>query len=177
MIDIKNFNGFILVQKIKEHYDFKDKLMLLIDKMPEHSFENKSDKIFKTDYYNSNVNKVYKETFLKLVEPYNNNLKLFFKCSNFNIKEIWYQQYKTLDVHNWHIHFGCLLTNVYFLDLKNKNSTLFYDYLSNKKIKYDLQEGDLITFPSYIPHKSEENLEYKKTIISYNADFDIINIA
>jgi hypothetical protein len=63
------------------------------------------------------------------------------------------------------------------LDLKDQNSTLFYDYLSNKKIKYDLQEGDLITFPSYIPHKSEENLEYKKTIISYNADFDIINIA
>ena len=59
---------------------------------------------------------------------------------------------------------------MYYLELENNNSTVFYDMQNKKEIKYNLEEGDLITFPSLLPHKSQINTNGRKTIISYNSD-------
>ena len=39
----------------------------------------------------------------------------------------------------------------------------------------DIEEGDLITFPAYIIHRSNTNTLLKKTIISYNSSFETID--
>ena len=42
---------------------------------------------------------------------------------------------------------------------------------ANKILDFDVNEGDILTFPSYFIHKSKPNGVKRKTIISYNTSF------
>lgn len=177
MIDVKAINSFILIQKIKEHKQVKNDLLSLIEKMPQKNIQSNFENIEKTDWNLPNIqNRTYENLFLETVKEYNENVKEFFKAKEYWIKNFWYQQYYNKDYHKWHVHSGSLLSNVYYIELKNNNSTVFYNYLTKETYKFDIEEGDLITFPSMLPHKSDVNNEERKTIISYNADFNYINI-
>ena len=43
--------------------------------------------------------------------------------------------------------------------------------VNNKPIKLNAKEGDIITFPSHLLHRSKPNGNKRKTIISYNSSF------
>jgi len=52
----------------------------------------------------------------------------------------------------------------------------FFNILDKKIISdIEVEEGDLITFPAYIIHRSNTNSENKKTIISFNSSFETID--
>ena len=177
MIDIKVINSFILIQKIEEYKDIKDNLLMLIDKMPNKKVDTDFENINKSDYFLPKEHaREYGDLFLKVIKPYNENIRRFYKAKEIWIKNYWYQQYNNTDYHKWHVHSGSLLSSVFYIELKNKNSTVFYDNLTKQEYSYDLEEGDLITFPSLLPHKSKKNSGDRKTIISYNTDFNYINI-
>ena len=88
----------------------------------------------------------------------------------YHINEIWFQQYIKGGHHAWHVH-GSNFTNVYYLDLpKDSPKTQWKDLLGNEG-EFDVEEGDIITFPSWLKHKSPENNSSEmKTIISWNMD-------
>ena len=97
-------------------------------------------------------------------------LKIAFelKSKTCKIDNIWFQQYNKLSSHSWHTHEFAHFTNVYFVELPTKS--LATEILDIKKL--DLNEGDLLTFPAYIYHRSPINLGNKrKTIISFNCNF------
>jgi len=59
------------------------------------------------------------------------------------------------------------LSNVYFVELPSKS--LGTEILNHGKL--DLNEGDLLTFPAYLYHRSPVNVtEERKTIISFNSN-------
>ena len=177
MIDVKVINSFILIQKIKEYEKIKDRLLSLIEKMPNTLVDSNMENINKSDYYLPKEHtREYGDLFLDIIKPYNYNIKNFYRAKEIWIKNYWYQQYNNNDYHNWHVHSGSLLSSVFYIELQNKNSTIFYDHLTQQEYSYNVEEGDLITFPSMIPHKSEKNSKDRKTIISFNADFNYINI-
>ena len=66
-------------------------------------------------------------------------------------------------------------TNVFYLDLPDEEiSTELYDPISNQIIKPKVKEGDLLTFPANMLHRSPKNLTDKtKTIISFNTSFEV----
>ena len=177
MIDIKQINSYILVQKIEEHKDIKDKMISLINKMPDDKINTEFESIKKSDYHIPREHKrEYGDLFLKVIKKYNENIKKFYNAEEFWIINYWYQQYNESDYHKWHVHSNSLLSSVYYVELENKNSTVFYDNMTKQEYKFDLNEGDLITFPSMIAHKSQSNFKSRKTIISYNTNFNHINI-
>jgi hypothetical protein len=52
-----------------------------------------------------------------------------------------------------------------------------YDDINKSIIDLDVKEGDLVTFPAYIIHRSKNNKSNdRKTIISFNTSFDITNV-
>jgi|TARA_R110000772_G_scaffold268291_1_gene394702 hypothetical protein len=176
-MDVKVIDSFILIQKIKEYQNIKDSLLMLIDKMPDKKTDTEREKITKSDWYIPKEHvREYGELFLKIIKPYNDNIKKFYNAKELFLKNYWYQQYTDTDHHDWHVHASCLLSNVFYIELKNKNSTLFYNNLTKQKYSYNLEEGDLITFPSSMIHKSKKNSKERKTIISYNLDFDNISV-
>jgi hypothetical protein len=92
----------------------------------------------------------------------------------FNIAEIWFQQYITGSSHHWHTHSGNF-TNVYYLDLpEDSPKTEWINPLTRQVHTFDVKEGDIITFPSWVIHKAPKNESREmKTIISWNMDVSI----
>jgi len=168
---VETINSYIFIQKVKEHKEIKNKLLSLLDEIKNDKIESDNEKIQKSDYNLSvDVERKYGSMFQDIVRPYNENIKKFYKAEKILINNYWFQQYGDNGYHNFHIHPFSLLSNVYYLELENNNSTVFYDMQNKKEIKYNLEEGDLITFPSLLPHKSQINTNGRKTIISYNSD-------
>jgi hypothetical protein len=112
-----------------------------------------------------------------LIEPLLNHMSIQFHdlgYDHFNIKQIWFQQYQRASGHGWHIH-GCNFTNVYYLDLpKDASRTqLVVPWDQKEIIEVELEEGDILTFPSFVIHRGPPNYSSRpKTIISYNIDID-----
>ena len=92
------------------------------------------------------------------------------------IRQLWFQQYYNKGTHGWHIHHHNY-TGVYFLEFsKNSPATeLIEMYEQKNKFKIDVKEGDIVLFPSFIIHKAPINNSDRKTIISFNIDFNFPN--
>lgn len=98
--------------------------------------------------------------------------KYFFET--FTVGHAWYQQYVNGDSHGWHIHQSSNLSYVYYLELTDpKYATQFFDAEKRELYQPEAQEGDIIVFDSYIPHRSPRiKSSTRKTIISCNMSFD-----
>lgn len=128
--------------------------------------------ITRTDWFDcKNLNRKWFQYF-KL--DFSKNLEaLFLKLgySGYTINEIWFQQYLTGSEHGWHVH-SSNFTGVYYLELPNDSpKTKIIEPYSNKEIILDVEEGDIIIFPSFTIHKAPKNMSNKrKSIISFNVD-------
>jgi len=90
------------------------------------------------------------------------------KCQTWEIQNIWFQQYKEGDEHDWHNHPHTQFSNVYFLELPSTNMKT--EFATHPDI--NVSEGDVITFPAHLVHRSKPNQSNKrKTIISFNSSF------
>tara|TARA_R100001530_G_scaffold74962_1_gene52726 strand:+ start:4 stop:537 length:534 start_codon:yes stop_codon:yes gene_type:complete len=167
----------ITVIPVKDHLKHKKNLLKLID-----SFE-KSNDVRGDDHSSDYV--VLQEAFREIKRPY---LEYFYKhmiddvLKNVGddlglypytgqVHNAWFQRYNKTDTHTWHNHRSCHFTNCYFLELPNiKYKTEIVDRF-NKVIEYEAQEGDVITFPAWLKHRSPPNMDKKKTVISFNSSY------
>jgi hypothetical protein len=93
------------------------------------------------------------------------------------ITNFWFQQYTNNDLHDWHYHGDSNISFIYYVELPDsKYSTEFFDIESREIFKPEVSEGDIIVFPSHIPHRSpriESNT--RKTIISWNMSLEDVD--
>ena len=74
-----------------------------------------------------------------------------------------------------HTRLRTVCQHIYLELPNNEDKTDFFSILDKKIITdIDIKEGDLITFPAYILHRSNTNSMKRKTIISFNSSFDSI---
>ena len=126
--------------------------------------------------------KDFKRGWAKYLLPYlRNNFNRMLKEIGFEntstIDKVWFQHYVKSDIHDWHIH-GGNYTGVYYLELpKDAPKTELIDqYNIHKKITIDAKEGDIVIFPSFIVHRAPKiTNNIRKTIISFNLQFNLIN--
>ena len=171
---IKKIKTFCLINKIKEHKENKDQLLNLIKKIPTTNLiENNDSKIKHSDWsLDKNFKREYLEHFYKMIEPYMIDIMKVLKCKSWQISNGWFQQYSKSDFHSWHVHPNANFTNVYYLELPDKKEkTQIYNALDNKIENFNISEGDLITFPAYLIHRSKPLNVKTKTIISFNSNF------
>ena len=172
---ITTINAPVVVSKFEYHEQLKNHLLKMIDDSPGDQLVEKGDNISKTDWYiDISVDRPYLKDF---VTPLINHLKKSYECLNiqsFEIHNFWYQQYYQNSKHSWHAHQAAQYTNVYYLELPvGAPKTEILDPLDpNKTFFADVQEGDIISFPAFIFHRSpvvENNL--RKTVIAFNTSF------
>lgn len=170
-MSLHQINGAYSIQKIKKHEDIKEKLLFLIEKDSFDSINDGIDKIKKTSWQKESRNNEWQNYFLNSCLEEINMQYQDLGYSYYEIKNIWFQQYEKGDHHGWHSHPDVTFSNVYFLELPGKEmATEFIDPYSKKIIKIDCHEGDLITFPAYLNHRSPKNFkENKKTVIVFNS--------
>ena len=162
----------VWLHKLKKHFEIKDRLIDSIKDSNKSTFNDGKDLITYTDYYNDTPleRKSYFPIFHLNASDYYDNLVKKYCIKEFNIRNGWFQQYFKQDTHEWHYHGGTNLSFVYFLELENnKESTEFYDLENKKVFQLDVKEGDILTFPAYMPHRSPIiKTANRKTIISCN---------
>ena len=168
---IKKINSYFIINKVKEHNNIKKNILNLINKIPNNTYEN----IFHTDW---NLPADYKREYLEYsfnyLNPYLKKISDFLHMKKTIIHNAWFQQYKKENFHEWHVHAECNYTNIYYLEMPNKNfKTKILDILTKEIINIDVVEGDLLTIPANFLHCSEIiKTNETKTIISFNTSFD-----
>jgi hypothetical protein len=157
-----------VLSKVFNHQEVKPKLLNLI-KQIKNLHKGKDQQITNTDYWlPKDVNKPYMKLFQETVTPTMVGLCKNWHCERWEIQNAWFQQYSKGDFHGWHNHGRCQFANVYFLDLPdNKMTTQFY-----KEEPVEVEEGTILTFPSWLIHSSPINTSDKiKTVIAFNSSF------
>lgn len=164
-------SGAYSIQKIKRHEEIKDKLISLLEKEHSESINDGSDKINKTSWNINLGDNEWQNYFFNSCSEEIKNQYDDLGYSYYEVKNIWFQQYTEGDYHGWHSHPDVTFSNVYYLELGDKNmSTEFINPFNKEIIKVDCSEGDLITFPAYLNHRSPENLSKdRKTVIVFNS--------
>lgn len=172
---VYNLESFFIINKIKEHKKIKPIILNLINELPNKKWEN----VTNTDWEIPKENKRdYLIYFYKNIESYMNRISFFMKASKWIIHNGWYHQYSKNSFYDWHSHGGTNFANIYFLEMPKKEmKTKLYNVHTKKLIDINVKEGDLLTFPAYIAHKSDPiKSNSRKTVISFNCCFDHIKI-
>ena len=166
-----DLKSFYIVSDIQEHKENKDKLLSLIDDAESSSYQG----ISKTDWHlPKETKRPYLDFFYPMIAPYLTKISGRLQGNKWQIHNGWFQQYDKTESHGWHTHGEVNYANVYFLNLPDESvKTQFYD-ISDHKIsgEVNVKEGQLLTFPAHILHRSPPNIsDSVKTIISFNCDF------
>ena len=177
----------IAINKLPEHLDIKEKCLALIDESPGErvTYMHGSLDITRCDYIIDGVKSTNDDPnrkWLQFIKPHLLNVVTdTYKnlgYHTFKIHNIWYQQYKNGSSHGWHVHTDCQWTSVYYLDLPDTapKTQIVSPFDQKTLIELDIEEGDIITFPSFAIHQAPKNENKKtKTIVSFNSDCDIDN--
>ena len=169
-----------VIGQLEQHSELKSQVLAAINEQKEweHLVETEDAvDITRCDWSTSRYN--YEREWLKILRPalfehLDKQTKLM-GYAIFKIKEIWFQQYNNLSQHGWHVH-ASNWTNVYYLDLpEGSPKTQFINPFDQTTVaEFDVKEGDILTFPSFVVHKAPvNNSPYTKTIISWNMDTEL----
>ena len=168
-------DSFYIVTDIKEHKELKNNLLKYIEEMPQSNIDDGYVVVSKTDWnISSDYKRDYMNLFFNIIKPYMEEMTCKLKFTGWEIINAWYQVYNKGDKHNWHIHLGTTYANVYYLSLPSKSlSTQLYDPMNDRVIKnIKVKEGQVLTFPAHIIHRSPvNNNDNQKVIISFNTNF------
>ena len=110
-------------------------------------------------------------------------IELFEKDVGFNLisSEVWFQKYESSMDHAVHNHGPGGFSSVCFIEYDKHNHkpttfiSSFGNYITGELERYqpDVEEGDIIFFPSNLLHYAPTNLsKITRTIISFNLDID-----
>lgn len=159
-----NLPDFVHIFQVDNFQEYKPKLLQLV-----------SDTIITNDiklnekgyYYDFNIPKaprVYKDLFLKCLQPCVEKIQERYALSNISYGIPWFQQYEQGSDFGWHQHSGHWAV-VFYVELPEMTeSTEFLNYG-----QFDVKEGDVIFFPTFLIHRSPEiKSSLRKTIIATN---------
>jgi hypothetical protein len=169
-----------IIGQYPKHLELKDQILNAINDQKEFDHlreEHDAVDITRCDWSTSRYD--YNRPWLQLFRPglfdYLTDATKLLGYAEFKIKEIWFQQYEQSSVHGWHVH-ASNWTNVYFLELpKDCPKTQFINPYDQTTIsEFDVKEGDMLTFPSFVVHRAPINTSNsRKTIISWNMDTEL----
>tara|TARA_R100000742_G_C4279116_1_gene102948 strand:+ start:1290 stop:1859 length:570 start_codon:yes stop_codon:yes gene_type:complete len=178
---INNLSVPYVITKFNDHNIIKETVLFNIETSTHEKLEANdqyfSDNIHKLDWHKKND---FERPWVKQFLPFlNKQIYIMIKplgFENFNLPELWYQQYLENGKHGWHVH-GGNYTGVYYLEMpKESPKTQIVDPSNmDNIIDLNVQEGDFVIFPSFVIHRAPKNKSHKrKTIISFNVYFDKI---
>ena len=164
----------ILVNTVKNHEEHKKTLLKLIGDF-ERLHDTKDYTNCSTDFgISQDIERDYLDYFHihildDVIESISKQLGLA-PCE-WDVLMAWFQQYNQSNVHSWHNHAYTQFTNCYFLELPDASHKTEILDINGNILEYDAKEGDIITFPAWMKHRSKPHKGEQKTVIAFNLDF------
>jgi len=170
---------FHTLYKCPEYLDFKQELLNQIKVSPSYQ-ETEKDSIYRLDFTLAREDKKYLElvlsnVILPTIEHQANLLSFGDSKISLHVIDIWFQQYIKNDIHKWHTHPKSNFNNIFYLEKPDKVNTEFYCPIRKEIYIIDnIQEGDILTFPGHVVHRSGLNTTTdRKTVIAFNSVIDV----
>jgi len=166
----------INIYKIPNFLKHKENLIHLIFKIPQTYLQNNSESISHTDWQiTKNMKREYQEYFMThIFKDFAKSFGSKYKFNKILCTSIWFQVYAKNDFHITHTHPQCNFSNVLYIELPNNNLITNIHDLNDNKIDINIEEGNIITFPSFYRHNSPKNTTDKsKIVISFNTDVEM----
>lgn len=176
--------------------ELNEKLLNWIDSQPINPGDSElGDRISNSDYYahidfhsdddrmeRAEKHQEYYDIMKPYLVPWLNYIQQYYAAESFKVDGLWYHQYRNGDRFTWHFHPESNISFVYFVELPDPSfSTEFFLVERRERYQPQLKSGDMLVFPSYMPHRCPQiTSDIRKTIISgnlslYNVNFDVIN--
>jgi hypothetical protein len=177
MVEIKtgDIPCCIFVSNVSHHQNIKNNFLNSIKDTPRFSIKDSNLTILNTDYYLvdsfRDITYNYSSFILPILEEHNNSLTKFLNYyTKIKVGLYWFQQYSSGDFHSWHHHPGSVFSNIYYVDLPEKSVRTKFRFLG-EEFEIAVEEGQILTFPSFLEHCSPPNSSDSiKTIISFNSN-------
>ena len=175
-MEIISKEHFIYKYSIQD-YEKKIKWPLIekIEKIPKNPLVKPGQKISSTDWnLPEKMERRYLEFLKEFVLPdyITSTEKLW--SAKLIIQNIWFQLYRTGDHHDWHTHSGANLTNIFYVKLPSEKLATQFKLPGEMMKIISVKEGDILTVPAYLAHRSQTNETlHKKYIISFNSSIEI----
>jgi hypothetical protein len=175
------FPAPIFISKFEQHDYYKSRLLELINRhnSQEMNYGNLGygESISRTDWY-LDCDKPFqekKEYFELIYNDIFRHIKIVFdklELEKIIINNVWFQQYIQNDFHSFHVHERTSWNCVYYLEFdKDTPGTTFKNFFDKSFYTPEVEEGDIIIFPSFIRHTSLPNKsKTRKTIIAFNVE-------
>ena len=174
---IFNYDSLCSIDKFPEHEKYKDQTLKLINSDPSGKNLKKGNTMdifsdWSTDNYST---KLYWRNIGEPIYQYVKNVTTEMGYRNASLANFWYQQYNKGGKHGWHVHEYCMFTSVYYLEFpEGSPRTEFKNTMTNEVFVPDVEEGDIMIFPSFIAHRSPINdTDNRKTILSWNINVQV----
>jgi hypothetical protein len=164
-----------IISKFEHHLELKD---ILLEQINTSEYENPQHpvaevNITKADWHiSSNFNREWVKTIYPLLSEKMLEMYKELGYDGLTIHELWFQQYQKNSQHGWHTH-SANFTNVYYLELPDSapKTQIVNPYNQTDIIEIEVEEGDILVFPSFVIHRAPINTSTnRKTIISYNTN-------
>ena len=170
-----------IIGRFEKHAELKDAVLTAINEHQDcHHLYEEDDavNISRCDWINGryDFNRKWVQALIPDLVEHLNKVTAELGYSVFKIQELWFQQYETNAVHGWHVH-GSNWTNVYYLELPDgcPKTQFINPYTQSGVQEFDIKEGDILTFPSFVVHRAPINTcTQRKTIISWNMDTELM---
>lgn len=159
------------VTKVSNHTQAKKAILEAIEQQGCYGFKNDAQQISNTDWHLSpTFNRPYMNIAGSILAGHLELLKTNYGYDSVSLKNYWFQQYKKGDYHSEHTHPSCSFSSIYYVDFGKDSPRTNFIY-KGKTFSFEVEEGNIISFPSFLIHFSPENQsKHVKTVISFNAD-------
>lgn len=172
-MEIIPVTNYIYVQRMPNHESVKRTLLEQFDKAQSEPIASTGEQIARSDWPWSSTPRNWETAFKRLLLPVLQELCISTKMDYVTIADMWFQQYTQTDYHGWHVHGGTNFSSAYMVECPVGMGTEFFDVYTGEIIKtVNIREGDIVTFPGQLYHRSPPNTsDSRKTIVSWNTNF------
>jgi hypothetical protein len=159
------------IRPVKDHKEIKSKILDAISSMGQFSIRAGINNITNTDWHlPADFIRPYHQIIKPALLDHTTAIKEKFKYNDVKIGNYWFQQYHQGDYFGWHVHEGCMFSSVYYVNLEDSIPKTSF-IIDGEEICVNAEEGVILTFPSFLVHRSTPNQSNKiKTVISFNMD-------
>lgn len=161
----------VWVYSVENHAELKPQILEAIRSMGEFSYRSAQNSLANTDWHlAANVIRPYYDIVRPVLTKHAEATRIAWAYDSVSIGRVWFQQYNTGDFHSWHTHGDCTFSSVYYVDLPDGSPKTSFMY-EGTDFEVNVKEGDILTFPSYLAHRSAVNTGTdQKTVIAFNSN-------
>ena len=172
----------IIINRIEEHEQHKASLLAKIDELRDTPGTTVMPGLYSDWDLPRDIVRPYLDEFYELLDPVMESIaeslgfltpEYIIRDYRYGIINIWFNQYSEGGEHDWHNHPGCQFTNCYYLELPDAEYKTDVIGADGKIVEYTVKEGDVMTCPAWMKHRSKPNGPKRKTIIAFNTNYEV----